>query len=137
MNAERGTKRRKPMVMDTLKPPVNEKDFNFTAIKPEEKLLGIKFKDYIVSVLINASPVTRYHCLLVLKLEEKLPQILTFEAIQFAIRLVRVLNTLDYKVGFNSPGAGASVNHQHLHLIYSPSEYFVQTAVSLARLKDC
>lgn len=60
-------------------------------------------------------------------LEKQFPQILNLTALRFAVSFL--LNNTDesFKIGYNSPGALASVNHLHLHLIQLHQNTFIET----------
>lgn len=47
----------------------------------------------------------------------------------FAIQLLHNLNDKHFRIGYNSPGALASVNHLHLHLLYIEEHLFVEDVV--------
>lgn len=118
------------MAIEFLRPSFDPTQFNFSKSRPEERLLDLRFEDFDVAILVNVSPITKFHCLIVPGLHDNLPQVLTHDAIKFSIRLLRILNSSKYKIGYNSPGAAASVNHLHLHLIHMNDEFFAQRAVS-------
>lgn len=80
--------------------------------------------------LVNNSPLTKYHSLICPRINESLPQILTKESIEFAIDAITGFNDRSYRIGYNSLGALASVNHLHMHLIHVPEKLYVEDAVS-------
>lgn len=82
-------------------------------------------------MLINNSPLTPTHSLICPSVEENLPQVLTLNAIELGVNLLRCLEERKYRIGFNSPGALASVNHLHLHLIQLDCQLYVENAVSI------
>lgn len=84
----------------------------------------------IVTILINNSPLTKYHSLICPRLSESLPQIITKDSIEFAIDFITGLNDRSYRIGYNSLGAFASVNHLHMHLMHVPEKLFIEDAVS-------
>lgn len=85
----------------------------------------------MATVLINNSPLTPAHSLICPSLEENLPQVLTLNAIELSVNLLRCLEERKYRIGFNSPGALASVNHLHLHLLQLDCHLYVEDAVSI------
>lgn len=84
----------------------------------------------LTTFLINNSPLTKYHSLICPRLHEHLPQIITKECIELAIDIVTGLNNRSYRIGYNSLGAFASVNHLHMHLICVEEKLFIEDAVS-------
>lgn len=102
-------------------------------MKPEEILLRIPFEKSTISFLINNSPLTKFHSLIVPDLEKRDPQILNLTSIRFSVYFL--LNTTDsfVKIGYNSPGALASVNHLHLHMIKLKQKTFIDN-IELVKL---
>lgn len=131
LNVQRTQLRRKPQNIFSLAPEFNENAFNFNKVNPEEVLFVLKYRDTLVSFLINNSPLTRNHCLICPDLEKNQSQILTEGCIEFSLDLLGKLGNRFYRVGYNSPGALASVNHLHLHLMLIERELYVDSAVSL------
>lgn len=127
LNTQRGIERRKPQLILSIQQEFDPKQFNFNKINPEEVLFQMcKTDDSGVQngtdtscfVIINASPLEFGHCLLVPEPLRCHPQILTPLAVQFGIESVFLSADPSYRVGFNSLGAFASVNHLHLHGYY-------------------
>lgn len=87
-------------------------------------------KENSITFLINNSPLTKYHSLICPNVTENLPQILTLNSIRFATDVIMGINDRNYRIGFNSLGAFASVNHLHFHLIWIEEQLYVETAVS-------
>lgn len=111
-------------------PTFNENEFNFNKINHKEILFDVKWgQAATVTFLINNSPLTKYHTLLVPRLKENLPQVLTRESMSFAIHLLHHLNDKHFYIGYNSPGALASVNHLHFHLLYIEQPLFIEVVV--------
>lgn len=110
--------------------PFNPDEFNFTKVDHKEVLMTIESPRFNkVTLLINNSPLTQYHTLICPSLDRCLPQTLTSEGLEFCVDMLMNLNP-DFKLGYNSPLALASVNHFHLHLLYIPSaELYVQSVV--------
>lgn len=110
-------------------PDFVESAFNFNKVNPLEKLL--EYENASSSTfLVNASPLTKYHSLICPRLTENLPQVLTTESICTAIGILTGFQDRRFRIGYNSPGALASVNHLHLHLFYIEEELYVEKAVS-------
>ncbi|XP_073974004.1 GDP-D-glucose phosphorylase 1 isoform X2 [Rhodnius prolixus] len=125
LNIERAMKRRAPQILSSLTQPFDDKVFNFTKLHGQEFMFHVvhnslengseKIGNYIA---INASPLEFGHSLLLPALFEKLPQILTFGSIEFAICTLLSNHNPAFRIGFNSLCAYASVNHLHLHAYY-------------------
>lgn len=130
-NEKRGLLRRKPQSMQSLRMPFNHEKFNFTKIKPEEKLMGISLDgdDDTVQgdLIINSSPIEYCSSLLVPRLNDCLPQILTPESLKLAISVLAASGQKSLRLGFNSLGAAASVNHQHWHVYYFKYDLAIET----------
>lgn len=102
--------------------PFDKTKFNFTKIVGEEEVLVYLQTDNHTEerhpILVNVSPLMYGHGLLVPWVTQGLPQQLTFEAVDLALKLVWNTTKCDFCVGFNSLGAFSSVNHLHLHILY-------------------
>lgn len=135
LNTERTTLRRSPQNITSLLPEYDETKFNFNRVHADEILFECVdhmrhgSKQLTLSVLINNSPLTPYHCLLCPNLLENRPQVLTKEAILSACDILFGFADQKYHIGFNSPGAFASVNHLHLHLLYIETPLSIQNYV--------
>lgn len=57
------------------------------------------------------------------------PQVLDATALDLSLSLLAKLNNRRFRIGFNSPGALASVNHLHLHLVDVDSVLFTENIV--------
>lgn len=79
------------------------------------------------SVVVNISPMFYCHCLLLLHVREGLPQVLSPDMLLLGLRFARMSRRRDFRVGFNSLGAFASVNHLHLQGLYL-KDWFTKTA---------
>lgn len=137
MNTERSTLRRPPQAITSIVQPFNENAFNFNKVHDSEILF--RCHDQLctnpnangsTTFLVNNSPLTKYHSLICPRLKENLPQIITKESIELAIDIITGLNNRSYRIGYNSLGAFASVNHLHMHLICVEEKLFVEDAVS-------
>lgn len=83
------------------------------------------------TMLINNSPVTVYHSLVVPDRAGQHSQLLTSGGVRVAFELLLRLPDRRYRIGYNSPGAQASVNHLHLHLLRIDTALYVQRAVGI------
>lgn len=125
LNIQRGIERRKPQVILSVQQQFDPRLFNFNKIKAAEILFEMHKQEEkgfepgaSCVVIINASPLEFGHCLLVPEPTRCHPQILTPLALQIGIESVFLSADPGYRVGFNSLGAFASVNHLHLHGYY-------------------
>ncbi|XP_042685560.1 GDP-D-glucose phosphorylase 1 [Centrocercus urophasianus] len=137
LNAQRSTERRRPQAVRSLTQPFDSQQFNFTQIRPGEVLLRLRRRPVAESdlaaadhalVVINVSPLERGHVLLLPEPTLRLPQILTPELLRVGLEAVLLSAQPGFRVGFNSLGASASVNHLHLHGFYLAHPLLVETA---------
>lgn len=135
LNKDRTSKRRKAEKFHSIRPEFKSDEFNFTKIDAREILCEQKIDGLDVSFIINNSPLTRTHILVVPNLRACLPQVMTREGLQLACKIIREIDDRTVRIGYNSPGALASVNHLHLHLLYVDRELYVETVVSLMGFK--
>lgn len=98
-------------------------------------LLVEEFNGFPVLFLINNSPLTRYHLLIVPEVTENRPQIMTKQCLELAVNIMNSTDDTSIRLGYNSPGALASVNHLHLHLISLPHELFVEVVVRAKNIR--
>lgn len=132
LNIQRGIERRKPQAIVSVQQQFDPTLFNFNQIDSAEILFEMRKAEESSTekhcaqngtsatcvVIINVSPLEFGHCLLVPECSRCHPQILTPPALQIGIESVFLSADPGYKVGFNSLGAFASVNHLHLHGYY-------------------
>lgn len=143
LNVQRGIERRKPQEILSIQQEFNPSQFNFNKINAEEIMFEM-MKDTgggrdvpddqlpqtcRTVVLINVSPLEFGHCLLVPDPSLCLPQILTRAAVQVGIESVLLSSSPGFRVGFNSLGAFASVNHLHLHGYYLDHELKIESSL--------
>lgn len=65
------------------------------------------------------TPVAPCHCWFPLFVEEGLPQVLSPELLTLALTVFRISNNPSLRLGFDSLGAGAELNHLHLHFFFA------------------
>jgi GDP-D-glucose phosphorylase len=87
-----------------------------------------------VSFIINNSPLTKYHVLIVPSIDSCQAQIMTRDCLEIALHIMTATDDKSIKIGYNSPGALASVNHLHLHLLQIDHELYVESVVSAFNL---
>lgn len=140
LNIERTTMRREPQKITSIVQPFDKNAFNFNKVNKCEILIECKcqLNEYysfeLFTFLINNSPLTKYHSLICPKLNENLSQILTKQSIEFAIDVLYGFHDRFYRIGYNSLGAFASVNHLHLHLLYIEQKLYIEDAVCVFHL---
>lgn len=135
LNKDRAEKRRKPEKFESITPRFDETKFNFNKIDQNEVLLVEEFNGFPVLFLINNSPLTRFHLLIVPEVTENCPQIMTQSCLELAIDIMNSTADRSIRLGYNSPGALASVNHLHLHLISLQQELYVEVVVSCKSIR--
>ncbi|XP_028561337.2 GDP-D-glucose phosphorylase 1 isoform X1 [Podarcis muralis] len=144
LNIQRGSERRRPQEIQSIQQRFDPQQFNFSKIRPEEILFGmsrgqtssrpclagaqIPPGSAFVLVVINISPLEFGHILLIPDPTLSLPQILTPQVVCFGLDAVLLSGHPGFRVGFNSLGAFASVNHLHLHGFYLNWELLVESA---------
>ncbi|CAM1309921.1 GDPGP1 (predicted) [Pycnogonum litorale] len=136
LNLKRAVERRKPENITSVNEPFNPDKFNFTKIKKEEVLFKVKNDDENVDddemdsnfLIINVSPLEYCNSLLVASLHRCHPQIMISKALKLAIEMTLLSSTPCFKIGFNSLGACASVNHLHFHMYYLQHNLYIETA---------
>uniref|UniRef100_A0A182NAE5 GDP-D-glucose phosphorylase 1 n=1 Tax=Anopheles dirus TaxID=7168 RepID=A0A182NAE5_9DIPT len=126
LNSKRLTERRQPQAF-LLDAPYDPARFNFARVAPCEIQLEL-LRPIPTSILINNSPVAPYHSLVVPDRTAQCPQLLTPAGVRIALELLLRLPDRRYRLGYNSPGAQASVNHLHLHLLRLDRELYVERA---------
>lgn len=67
-------------------------------------------------VLINTAPLCRNHSILLMYPDEELPQIIGQDIVLLLLNIFKLFPNV--KVGYNSIGASAMVNHLHFHLVF-------------------
>lgn len=137
LNIQRGTERRKPQEILSIQQEFNAKQFNFNKINLEEiicemtKCTETALNEHNwpnkMTMLVNVSPLEFSHCLLVPDPLKCYPQVLTKYAIMVGIETVFLSSNPGFRVGFNSLGAFASVNHLHLHGYYLDYELAIES----------
>ncbi|XP_042843970.1 GDP-D-glucose phosphorylase 1 isoform X1 [Panthera tigris] len=138
LNVERGAQRRRPQSISSVKQAFDPALFNFTKIRPGEVLFRLlrepdlpgALQQEDVLVMINVSPLEWGHVLLVPEPTRGLPQRLLPGALRAGVEAVLLSSHPGFRVGFNSLGGLASVNHLHLHGYYLAHRLPVEGAPS-------
>lgn len=126
LNIERGIQRRRPQNIKSVRQEFDPEQFNFNKIQPGEVLFRMQRepngpaapKQEDVLVVINVSPLEWGHVLLVPTPTLGLPQRLLPGVLRVGLEAVLLSQHPGFRVGFNSLGGLASVNHLHLHGYY-------------------
>ncbi|XP_008047066.1 GDP-D-glucose phosphorylase 1 [Carlito syrichta] len=138
LNMERGVQRRRPQSIHSVKQAFDPEQFNFNKIRPGEVLFRLRREPDLprplqqedILVVINVSPLEWGHVLLVPEPARGLPQRLLPGALQAGVEAVLLSFHPGFRVGFNSLGGLASVNHLHLHGYYLAHRLPVEGAPS-------
>lgn len=138
LNVERGTQRRRPQNIRSVRQPFDSEQFNFNKIQPGEVLFRLRREPGVpcvpqqedILVMINISPLEWGHVLLVPEPAQGLPQRLLPGALQAGLEAVLLSAHPGFRIGFNSLGGLASVNHLHLHGYYLDHRLPVEWAPS-------
>jgi GDP-L-galactose phosphorylase len=77
-------------------------------------------------VLINVSPIEYGHVLLVPRVNDRLPQALTPDTLLLALNMASEAANPYFRVGFNSLGAYATINHLHFQAYYLHAPFPVE-----------
>ncbi|XP_053933178.1 GDP-D-glucose phosphorylase 1 [Cuculus canorus] len=121
LNAQRGSERRPPQPVLSLRQPFDPAAFNFSRLRRGELLLRLHRAGSAAEpllVAINASPLGRGHVLLLPEPARARPQALAAPVLRAALEAALLSAHPGFLVGFNGLGGGASVNHPHLHGLY-------------------
>ncbi|PNH06914.1 GDP-L-galactose phosphorylase 2 [Tetrabaena socialis] len=81
-------------------------------------------------VIINVSPIDYGHVLLVPRVLAGLPQALDVGSVLLALQFARELGGAAFRVGYNSLGAFATINHLHFQSYYMPLTMPVERAAT-------
>lgn len=138
LNVERGVQRRPPQNIRSVRQPFDPEQFNFNKIRPGEVLFRLHREPGLpdvlqqedILVLINVSPLEWGHVLLVPEPARGLPQRLLPGALRAGLEAVLLSSHPGFRIGFNSLGGLASVNHLHLHGYYMAHRLPVEGAPS-------
>ncbi|KAM4826197.1 GDP-D-glucose phosphorylase 1 isoform 1-T3 [Thomomys bottae] len=137
LNVERGVQRRRPQDVRSVRQAFDPQQFNFRKIRRGEVLFRLHPQsgglrgEHDTLVVINVSPLERGHVLLVPEPARGLPQRLLPGALRAGLEAVLLSVHPGFRVGFNSLGGLASVNHLHLHGYYLDHRLPVEQAPSV------
>lgn len=162
LNIKRGIERRKPQDIRSIKEKFNPSQFNFNKISleeilfemvrsPLEKAAGYESlqRNHVVPdgsvkkdwhsrtlVVINVSPLEFGHVLFIPEPSLCLNQILIPDLALFGMESILLSGHPGFRVGFNSLGGFASVNHLHLHGFYLDEELVIESMSCKALCPD-
>ncbi|MCO5608046.1 hypothetical protein L7F22_062250 [Adiantum nelumboides] len=130
--------------VDQVLQPFDPSKFNFTKAAKEELLFcaesgnsyeGEFYPEAPVgcatnAVVINVSPIEYGHILLVPKIVERIPQRIDVETLLLAINMAVEAQNPFFRLGYNSLGAFATINHLHFQAYYLAVPFPVERASS-------
>lgn len=160
-NEGRATKKRQTeFKMDRVCQEFDEKKFNFTKADQKEVLFQFEEQDeheeeneeeesgrteFIERgeigkspnlVLINVSPIEYGHVLLCPRVSEMLPQQIFADALIPPLRMCAESKNPYFRVGYNSLGAYATINHLHFQAYYLMEAFPIERALSKPFAED-
>ncbi|XP_077119645.1 GDP-D-glucose phosphorylase 1 [Ranitomeya variabilis] len=153
LNVKRGIERRKPQDIKSIQEKFNPSQFNFNRMKHEEILFQMVRSEEVSTgaptardpnsgfslpgrrhsrtlVVINVSPLEFGHVLFIPDPSLCLTQILTPDLTLLGLESILLSGHPGFRVGFNSLGGFASINHLHLHGFYLDEELLIESAQS-------
>ncbi|KAI9100241.1 hypothetical protein K1719_024459 [Acacia pycnantha] len=136
LNEERLLKKRPTEFrLDQVLQPFDDNKFNFTKVGQEEALFLFEqssdHKSHFVpnapvekistspnTVAINVSPLEYGHVLLIPRILDSLPQRIDHDSFLLAVHMAKEAADPYFRVGYNSLGAFATINHLHFQAYY-------------------
>ncbi|GLI61782.1 hypothetical protein VaNZ11_004281 [Volvox africanus] len=152
LNEGRATRKRPTeLTVDQVLQPFDPAKFNFTKAAITEVLVAFRpivdgqrqpkaqavaplrggGADNSNLVLVNVSPIDYGHVLLVPRVLDHLPQALSTETVLLAMQFARELGSPNFRVGYNSLGAYATINHLHFQSYYLAMQMPCETAATV------
>ncbi|GFT78685.1 GDP-D-glucose phosphorylase 1 [Nephila pilipes] len=140
LNIKRGIERRTPQLVSNIVMPFDYEKFHFGKVNEREIIFIIQPQHwcelkpenstevYKHVLLINVSPLEFGHSLLVPCIDKCSPQVLNFNALRLAVEIILISSDCYLRLGFNSLGAYASVNHLHFHAYYLNYNLYLESA---------
>ncbi|GFP79100.1 gdp-l-galactose phosphorylase 1 [Phtheirospermum japonicum] len=130
--------------VDKVLQPFDESKFNFTKVGQEEFLFQFQPSRHIDAqfipnapidtdnspsfVAINVSPIEYGHVLLIPRILECLPQRIDRESFSLALHMAVEAGDPYFRLGYNSLGAFATINHLHFQAYYLAMPFPVERA---------
>ncbi|CAD7700895.1 unnamed protein product [Ostreobium quekettii] len=146
LNEGRATKKRPTEFrVDQVVQPFDEQKFNFLKARVKEVLFQFDaeasgetiFEEDSATganpglVLINISPIEYGHVLLVPRVMDRLPQLITEDSMLLALQFAAAAENPYFRVGYNSLGAYATINHLHFQAYFLLAPYPVERAPTM------
>ncbi|KAI3989334.1 hypothetical protein MKX01_026917 [Papaver californicum] len=132
--------------VDKVLQPFDGSKFNFTKVGQEEVLFQFEETDgdeaqFFPSapidtenspsvVAINVSPIEYGHVLLIPRILECLPQSIDHKSLLLAIQMASEAGSPYFRLGYNSLGAFATINHLHFQAYYLAVPFPIEKAVT-------
>nr|BAB90526.1 B1065G12.8 [Oryza sativa Japonica Group] len=132
--------------MNQVLQPFDSVKFNFTKVSPEEVIFtfkesqndSVKYFDNVphavaaspTAILINVSPIGYCHVLLIPRIQDCLPQRVDKESFLLAMYVASEAKDPFFRVGYNSLGGFATINHLHFQAYYLKVQYPVEKALT-------
>ncbi|CAA0813985.1 GDP-L-galactose phosphorylase 1 [Striga hermonthica] len=132
--------------VDKVLQPFDENKFNFTKVGQEEVLFQFEaseddqvhfFPNAPIDtesspsvVAINVSPIEYGHVLLVPQILERLPQRIDRDSFLLALQMAKEAGNPYFRLGYNSLGAFATINHLHFQAYYLAAPFPIERAPS-------
>ncbi|ESW18502.1 hypothetical protein PHAVU_006G046700 [Phaseolus vulgaris] len=130
--------------VDKVLQPFDESKFNFTKVGQEEVLFQLEPSDDGEAqfspnapidvdnspsfVAINVSPIEYGHVLLIPRIFECLPQRIDHESFLLALQMAVEAGNPYFRLGYNSLGAFATINHLHFQAYYLAMPFPIEKA---------
>ncbi|KAL6905502.1 hypothetical protein ACP4OV_003103 [Aristida adscensionis] len=133
--------------VDRVLQPFDPAKFNFTKVGQEEVLFqfenGASDESYFLKsapttvadrapnvVAINVSPIEYGHVLLIPRVLDRLPQRIDQESLLLALQMAAEAASPYFRLGYNSLGAFATINHLHFQAYYLSVPFPVEKAAT-------
>ncbi|PWA56833.1 GDP-D-glucose phosphorylase 1 [Artemisia annua] len=132
--------------VDKVLQPFDENKFNFTKVGQEEVLFQFEASEDgevqfhpsapIVAenspsvVAINVSPIEYGHVLLIPRILERLPQRIDHKSLLLALYMAHEAGSPYFRLGYNSLGAFATINHLHFQAYYLAVPFPIEKAAT-------
>jgi hypothetical protein len=134
-NPGRNVRRRPVRDFGHVVAPFDPQGFHFApgCVRQEEVLLQLQLDGVPCELLVNVSPLGDCNALLLVDPGSGHPQVLDECGLRAGLALARASKRRDFKIGFNSLRACATVNHYHLQCLYvrGPEAWSDRMAVEL------
>nr|XP_043618779.1 GDP-L-galactose phosphorylase 1-like [Erigeron canadensis] len=132
--------------VDKVLQPFDENKFNFTKVGQEEVLFQFEpsgdsqvhfYPNALIDVdkspsvvAINVSPIEYGHVLLIPRILECLPQRIDHDSLELALYMAREAGSPYFRLGYNSLGAFATINHLHFQAYYLAVPFPIEKAAT-------